>query len=476
MTPGLRGGAADRALADAAPAVFWTEAAGITGPAAPPPAALDGPRRCDLAIVGGGFTGLWAALLAREADPSLDVVVVEAGRVGAGASGRNGGFVSGSITHGLAHGAARWPRELATLVRLGRENLAEVAAFATTHAPEAGYRACGKSTVATAPHHVEALRAAAALARTHGEDVELLDAAAMRADIDGATFLGGLRQRSSYGLVDPARLALGLARAARARGVRIAEATAVTDVRRSDPGGIRLDVAGGAPLVAGRVLLATGGYPAPLRRLRHWILPVYDYVLVTEPLDPAHLGALRWPDRQGVTDAGNRFHYYRLTDDDRLLFGGYDAVYHRGGRVHPSLEQRAATHRLLARHALETFPGLEGVRFTHRWGGVIDSTTRFTPVFGTALDGRVAYAVGYTGLGVAASRLGAAIGLDLLFRRATERTALAMVRRPPVPFPPEPFRSLVVAVTQAALAREDRTGRRGPWLGLLDRLGVGFNS
>jgi glycine/D-amino acid oxidase-like deaminating enzyme len=424
--------------------------------------------------VGGGFTGLWAALLAREGDPALDVVVLEAERVGSGASGRNGGFVSGSITHGLAHGAARWPRELPTLVRLGRENLAAVAAFSAAHAPDAGYRACGKSTVATAPHHLPALRAAADLARTNGEEVELLDAAAMRADVAGATYLGGLRQRSSYGLVDPARLALGLARAARARGVRIAEDAAVTTMRHAGDA-VELVTARG-PLTARRVLVATGGYPPPLRRLRHWVLPVYDYVLVTEPLPADRLAALRWPDRQGVTDAGNRFHYYRLTDDDRLLFGGYDAIYHRGNRVHPSLEQRAASHRLLARHVLETFPQLEGIRFTHRWGGVIDSTTRFTPLFGTAFDGRVAYAVGYTGLGVAASRFGAAVGLDLLLGRTTERTRLDMVRRRPIPFPPEPLRSLVVEVTQRALAREDETGRRGAWLGLLDRLGVGFNT
>lgn len=475
--------AADRALGDAAPAVYWTDAAGITGPHARPPVPLDGPRRCDLAIVGGGFTGLWAALLAREADPSLDVVVLEGGRVGAGASGRNGGFVSGSITHGLAHGAVRWPRELDALVRLGRDNLASVASFAAAHVPEAGYRGCGKSTVATAPHHLAALRAATDLGRTHGEDVELLDAEAMRADVAGATYLGGLRQRSSYGLVDPARLALGLARAARAGGVRIAEETPVTGMRAGADASRRAAAGGGVdlttpvgPLAARRVLVATGGYAPPLRRLRHWVLPVYDYVLATEPLSADRLAALRWPDRQGVTDAGNRFHYYRLTDDDRLLFGGYDAIYHRGNRVHPSLEQRAASHRLLARHVLETFPQLEGVRFTHRWGGVIDSTTRFTPLFGTALGGRVAYAVGYTGLGVAASRFGAAVGLDLLLGRETERTRLAMVRRRPIPFPPEPLRSLVVGITQRALAREDETGRRGAWLRLLDRFGVGFNT
>lgn len=464
-------GSVARALADARPVPYWTD----RRDAPPPGEPLAGSTRADVAIVGGGLTGLWAAVLAREADPDADVVLLEAGRVASGASGRNGGFLSASLTHGLAHGARTWPDELATLLRLGRENLAAIASFVADMGIDADLRLCGKSTVAVRRHEVAGLAASHAAHARHGEDVELLDREAMQADVASPTYLAGLRQRSNYGLVDPARLCWGLARVARARGARILEGSPVTALERTRRG-VRLVTRDGS-LDARSVVLATNAYPAPLRRLRAWILPVYDHVLVSEPLSADQRAALRWADGQGLTDAGNRFHYYRLTPDDRLLWGGWDAVYHFGSRVHASLEHREATHARLAHHALATFPQLEGIRFTHRWGGVIDATTRFTPFMGTALAGRVAYAVGYTGLGVGASRFGAHVALDLLDRRSTERTELAMVRRPPVPFPPEPLRWLGVRVTQMALARQDRDGgRRGTWLRLLDRLGVGFAS
>ena len=227
---------------------------------------------------------------------------------------------------------------------------------------------------------------------------------------------------------------------------------------------------------AQRVVVATNAYPPPLRRLRSRVMPVYDHVLVTEPLSDAALAEIGWRDNQGLTDSGNQFHYYRRTPDNRILWGGYDAIYYFGGRIEERLEQRNASHRLLASQFFETFPQLRDLRFTHRWAGVIDSTSRFTPVFGTAYRGRLAYAVGYTGLGVASSRFGAQVALELLHGRDSERTRLEMVRRRAVPFPPEPVRWPVVQMTRAALAHEDRTGRRGLWLRLLDHFGIGFNS
>jgi glycine/D-amino acid oxidase-like deaminating enzyme len=224
------------------------------------------------------------------------------------------------------------------------------------------------------------------------------------------------------------------------------------------------------------VVLATNAYPPLLRRLRLRVLPIYDHVLVTEPLSPTALASIGWQQNQGLTDVGNQFHYYRRTPDDRILWGGYDAIYYFGNRTDAEREQRDSSHALLARQFAETFPQLEGLRFTHRWAGLIDSTSRFTPVFGTALGGRVSYSVGFTGLGVAASRFGARVALDLLTGEHTERTRLQMVQRKPVPFPPEPLRYPVVQATRAALAREDVSGHRGAWLRLLDSLGVGFNS
>ena len=211
--------------------------------------------------------------------------------------------------------------------------------------------------------------------------------------------------------------------------------------------------------------------------MRRRIVPVWDYVLVTEPLSPSQLSELGWRRRQGVSDAANRFHYYRLTADDRILWGGYDAIYHFGNGMGSGAEQRDATFSRLAQHFFRTFPQLEGVRFTHRWGGPIDTCSRFFAFYGLAHQGRVAYAAGHTGLGIGASRFSARVALDLLAGRDTEATRSGLVRTRPLPFPPEPLRWTVIQATRRGLARADRRqGRRGPWLRLLDRLGVGYDS
>jgi glycine/D-amino acid oxidase-like deaminating enzyme len=211
--------------------------------------------------------------------------------------------------------------------------------------------------------------------------------------------------------------------------------------------------------------------------IRRYVAPVYDYVLVTEPLDAARMRSIGWRARQGLADAGNQFHYYRLTDDNRILWGGYDAVYHYGNGVAPELEQRPETFELLERQLLETFPQLEGVSFSHRWGGVIDTCSRFCVMFGTAMSRRLSYAVGYTGLGVAASRFGGRVAIDLVDGRDTEATRLRFVRSRPLPFPPEPLRYAGIRLTVRELARADRNaGRRSLYLRALDRLGLGFDS
>jgi len=228
---------------------------------------------------------------------------------------------------------------------------------------------------------------------------------------------------------------------------------------------------------AGNVALGTGAFRPLLRRIANFVIPVWDYVLVTEPLSAAQLASLSWRDRRGASDMGNQFHYFRLTRDNRILWGGYDAVYYNGGRIRDEQASRPATYAKLASQFFATFPQLEGVSFTHAWGGVIDTCSRFCAFFGTARGGRLAYAAGYTGLGVGATRFGAQVMLDLLAGADTERTRLAMVRSKPVPFPPEPLRSAVIQLTRSSLARADRNdGRRDLWLRLLDRLGLGFDS
>jgi glycine/D-amino acid oxidase-like deaminating enzyme len=462
---GTRSGPADWALADAAPSVFWLDRP--DRPATRP--SLDADTSADLVVVGGGYTGLWTAVLAKEADPQRDVLLVEAGRIGWAASGRNGGFCSASLTHGEANGRERWPAEYEQLHRLGLANLDAIQDTIERHGIDCDFRRTGELTVATAPHQVDWLR----------EDLgagTFLDRDAIRAELDSPTYLAGMHTPDETAMVDPARLAWGLAAAAESLGVRIAERSKVTGLER-DGAGMRLRTEHGHDLRAARVALGTNAFPSLLRRTRLHTVPVYDYVLMTEPLTTAQLASIGWASRAGVGDMANQFHYYRLTDDNRILWGGYDAIYHLGRRVRPTRDQRPQTFERLAAHFFETFPQLEGLRFSHRWGGAIDTCTRFCAFYGSAHDGRVAYALGYTGLGVGASRFGAAVTLDLLDGADTERTRLQMVREKPLPFPPEPFAYAGIQLTRWALARADENeGRRNAWLRTLDRLGLGFDS
>jgi glycine/D-amino acid oxidase-like deaminating enzyme len=451
---------------DASPRPLW-----LDRPAPAPAPPLAGTVETDLAIVGGGFTGLWAAVLAKQERPDRDVTLLEAETAGFGASGRNGGFLEASLTHGIANGQSRFPAELEALERLGRENLAGMRADIERHGIDAAWEEPGLLSVATRPHELADLHEDAALLRRFGWDAEVLGRDAVRTEIASPTYLGAVWQRSGSALVDPGALALGLRAAALKLGVRVFEHTRVTHATATE-----LTTAGGR-VRPDRVLLATGAYPPLVRSIRRLVAPVYDYVLVTEPLSAEQRRAVGWARGQGIADRGNRFHYYRLTPDGRLLFGGYEAIYHFGNRVDARLDHRRQTFDLLARHVHETFPALEGIAFTHAWGGPIDTCSRFCVTFGRALGGRAVYAVGYTGLGVGASRFGARTALDLLDDRDSERTRLRLVRTRPLPFPPEPVRWAVIRATTLALARADeRAGRRGPWLRLLDRLGLGFDT
>ena len=466
-------GAVDTALGASRPAVFWTDRDDGPGPAP----SLRGGGHADLTVVGGGFTGLWAAVQAAEEAPGRRVVLLEAQRCGFGASSRNGGFCDASLTHGLANGLAHWPDELDTLVRLGRENLDALEASVARHHIVADVHRVPELSVATEPWQHDELVEGLARHRAHGDDVELLDRRQVRDRVASPTYVAGVVRRNDLALVDPARLGWGLRAAAESLGVEVFEQSPVVALRRErGDGPVAVRTADGTVL-SDRVLLATNAYRGPERRPRRYVIPVYDHVLVTEPLTAEQRASVGWAGGEGIADSANQFHYYRLTEDGRILFGGYDATYHFGNGVRPELDQRDETHRMLARHLLETFPQLEGIGVTHRWGGPIGTTTRFTAAWGTGHGGRSAWVAGYTGLGVAASRFGARVALDLVDGRSTERTDLEMVRRRPVPFPPEPFRWVGVQLTRRALQRSDRrAGRRGPWLRLLDRFGVGFDS
>ncbi|MFL6060545.1 MAG: NAD(P)/FAD-dependent oxidoreductase [Marmoricola sp.] len=462
-------------LAGADPTPYWLDDPRRPDALAP----LQGNASADLVVVGGGYLGLWTALLAVEREPGRDVIVLEAETCGHAASGRNGGFCEASLTHGFGNGLARWPEETDVLLRLGRENLAAIGAAIEREGIDCDFVHAGALSVATRPDQVAGLAEEVERAGEHGHRLTLLDTDALRARVDSPTYLGGLHDPDSA-ILEPARLAWGLRAACLRRGVRIHEGTPVRGLRRGAHGTVRgrVEVRTERGTVTGRrVLLATNAYRPLLRRLRLSTVPVWDYALMSEPLTPAQRASIGWSGREGIGDRSNQFHYYRTTRDGRILWGGYDAIYHFGSGRAAAHEQRGATFDLLAEHFFTTFPQLEGLGFTHTWGGMIDTCTRFSAFHGTAYDGQVAYALGFTGLGVGATRFAAEVALDQLAGAETERTSLRMVREKPLPFPPEPLRWAGIQATRWSLARADaRGGRENLWLRAMDRLGWGFDS
>lgn len=439
--------------------------------------ALAGQARTDVAIIGGGFTGLWTAIQLLDADPALRVTVLEMEYVGFGASGRNGGFCDASLTHGLANGIAHLPNEIRELETEGRRNLAELVAFVDAEGIDCALERTGTLSVAGQPHQVDELKAFADLAAGYGVDLRFLTGPALEAEIRSPLFRAGLLSGPDQTvMLDPARLARGLKRAARARGATIHEGTRVTSVERG-AGMVRLRTSAGATLRAQHVVVATSAYSGWMGRLQRLFVPVYDYVLVSEPLSAEQMASIGWGRRMGISDSANQFHYFRLTSDDRILWGGYDAIYHAGSRVDPSLDQRPATFERLEGHFFRAFPQLDGLRFPWRWGGAIDTTSNFMVTFGQSLGGRLTYALGYTGLGVGASRWAGTIVRDLILDPSADRLRLEAVRSTPFPFPPEPARWLTVQAVRHELARADeREGRRGLLLRTLDTIGIGFDS
>ncbi|MBO9706520.1 MAG: FAD-dependent oxidoreductase, partial [Arthrobacter sp.] len=278
---------------------------------------LEGDASAALVIVGGGYTGLWTALRAKEREPERSVILLEGERIGWAASGRNGGFCEASLTHGYENGKSRWPQEIETLERLGLENLERMQEAIERYGMDCEWERTGELNVAVEPHQLEWL------AEESGGRV--LDREATRAEVNSPTFLGSVWLKDSVAMVHPYKLATELARVVTELGVTIHEGTRVREL---------VDVDGGVDVVtdrgtvrAGRVVLGTNVFPSLLKRNALMTVPVYDYALMTEPLTQEQLEAIGWTNRQGIGDMANQFHYYRITQDNRILFGGYDALY-----------------------------------------------------------------------------------------------------------------------------------------------------
>jgi glycine/D-amino acid oxidase-like deaminating enzyme len=459
-------------LSQMQPELYWLD----QDPLEPlPHPTLIGDVTSDLCIVGAGYTGLWTALLAKEANQDREVVVIEQRETGAGASGRNGGFCSYSLTHGFMNGYGRFKDEMAVIEKLGRENLDAIEATIKKYGIECDFEWNGELRVAVEDWQMQGLEEEANLRNSFGDNVELLTQKQIQSRIKSPIYKGALWDPDGTALVDPARLVWGLERACISLGVKIFENSHVDRLERTKNGMIVHTPYGS--VYATKVALATNVFKSLIKRAHKYVVPVYDFQLVTEPLTSEQLESIGWKEREGLSDAGNQFHYYRMTKDNEILWGGYDAIYNFRGKVRQEYETDAETYAHLAEAFLETFPQLKGIKFTHGWGGAIDTCSRFSPFWGVAYGGRVSYVLGYTGLGVGSTRFGAQVMLDLLDGKDNERTRLKMVRKKPMPFPPEPLRFIFIRLTQWSINQADKNeGKRNLWLKLLDSLGLGFDS
>lgn len=395
---------------------------------------------------------------------------------GYGASGRNAGIVGEALDHSHELAAAHFGLDEAReLARLGRENLDELERFLALRGIDGEFERSGQLIMALTPAHEGDLARSVAFAQSLGlSDWRYLSAEEARAEVASPLYRGAALAPQS-GTLHPIKLLDGLRAEALRQGVRIFERTPVTGLCSS--GGRIVAKTPGGCVHAGKAILATNAYTHRLRpRLLSRFLPLYDYILVSEPLSPQERETIGWRGRQGVTDARAFFNYYRLTSDGRILFGTSEAVYYPGNRVDPHCDHSAPHYEALRASFRRHFPGLAGLRFPYAWGGPICSTTRLTPFFGSAASGRLLYGLGYTGHGIGTTRIAGRILAHMALDRGSPLLELAMVRRKPLPFPPEPLRRLAVAAVTRRLRRVDAGERRGLLLRALEALGISFSS
>jgi len=462
------------ALSDTKNSVYWSDK-----PEAPDPSPkLDGQISADLVIVGAGYTGLWAALQAIEDQPGRKIIVLEADVAGHGASSRNGGFCEPSLTHGLLNGLTHWSNEMDILTKLGDENLEGLIETTKRHNINAAIEQTGLLKFATAEWQMEELTDKVNIFKEYVNSVRVLDKQQAQNEINSPTYVGGLVVNNNTIILDPAKLTWGLKKACEKLGVVFYDNSKVRSIIK-DENKLIVNTKKGK-VITDKVIVATNAYASPLKNMKKHIIPVYDHVLMTEPLTNAQMKSIGWKNRQGASDESNQFHYYRLTEDNRILWGGWDAIYYKNNGIGPKFEENIESHFLLSDHFFESFPQFAGeLKFSNRWAGPIGTTTQFSVTFGKSkkFDGKLTWVGGYTGLGVGASRFGARAALDLVDDIDNEITNLNLVQKKSVIFPPEPLRHHLINYTKRKIQHSDANdGRRGLWLGILDYLGLGFDS
>lgn len=427
---------------------YWLADRAPKAPATP----LKSDLRCDVAIIGAGFTGLATGVHLRASDAALDVAILEAETVGFGASSRNAGFVmtlfgaSAGLMKAL-HGKERVRQAHDYMVGA----IADLEALIATQGIACDYERSGFLKVATSPAYVSRIKAEMEMFAALGiEGSVWLDRDEVRARVRSPGFLGACFE-PGCGLLNPVKFVEGLHRLALSSGVKIYESTPVKTVERR-PDGYRLVTPAGV-VTAQKVVYATNGYSHLLPGMRTKQLPAFAYVIATEPLSPEQRASIGWEKREGIEDGLNFMHFYRLTRDGRLIVGGGPGLVPFAGNMENDASPKAWAH--LERFIGDTFPALRGIGISHRWGGAFSVTSDSTPQIGTLDGGGAFYSIGCTGHGVAMTHKNGRILADLVLEQKTPLTDLWFVNRRSFPIPPEPLRSLAARSVMGGMALDD---------------------
>lgn len=444
--------------------VYWLETARHD-----PRASLGHSVDVDVAIVGAGFTGLWTAYQLLEAQPGLQITLLESEEVGFGASGRNGGFAMTLLDMSLAHlrrnhgdAAAKAAHDaVATSVD-------EIGETVAAHGIDCEWVHGGLMVVGTNPGQMQRVEADYRTAQELGLDgFRRLSSEETRAEVESPTYLGALME-DHCGVLHPAKLTNRLAAVVEGMGATIFERTPIS---RIEDGGARLHVHTPSGVVrAEQVVLATNAWASTTPWFKHKVVPLYTYIALTEPLTDAQWDTVGWERRQGIEDKRNFVHYYRRTDDGRILWGGSDGIIYPGGAIRPRYDRADTVFKRLESTFRRTFPQLDQVRFSHGWGGPVAITVSFMPLFGSLLEGRLHYGLGYNGHGVAPSHTGGKILRDKVLGKPSELTELCFVDTAEPGFPPEPLRWISAELTRRTLLRQDAAFDGGKLGGEMDPL------
>ena len=414
---------------------------------------LEGDIDVDVAIVGGGFTGLSSAYHIKKAEPNLKVALLESEVIGFGASGRNGGFNMTLFGLTLSITALRFGKQKAREAHHYMERAVDYLRDLVAELRiDCDYEHPGFLRVATSEKYKKRILHEAELACKLGlEGIEWLDEAQTREQVQSPIYLGAWWE-PRCGILNPAKLSWGWADVIRPMGVEVYENSPVAEIAREN-GKVRLDTPDGI-VRADKVVMATNAWSHFFKELRRKQVPVWTHIVMTEPLTEKHFEEIGWQNRQGIEDARNLVHYYRLTADNRLVMGGRDVSLGYGEDMEQDLNP--VTFEGLKDDVREIFPALKEIQFTHEWGGPVSVPLDMAPAIGFAGDKNVVYSLGTVGHGVSMTQLNGRTIADLILERKSDLTDVFFVNRRTIPWPPEPLRNLAIKAIRGYMHWEDR--------------------